>query len=383
MPHPAALTGPPIAWRDLDRVLVVRADNLGDVLMAGPALRALRAAAPNARLDLLAAPAGAPAAQLLPEVAGVLTASVSWQHAGAGGPPLAEDLRLIERISAGKYSAAVILTSFSQSPWPAGYLCRLAGVPIRVGMSKEFGGAGLTHWAAVPDNDGTADTMHQVDRALHLLRQVGVPPVGARLHAVVPEWGRRAGAAVLAAHGVPVGQPYALLLPGASCSSRRYPPDRLARVARLLADAGLPVVVAGTAKEAGLVATVTDGCPGAVGLVDRLELPALAYAVSVASVVVCNNSGGAHLASALRTPVVVLFAGTERVSQYRPRFGPAAVLTVPTDCSPCRQFVCPYASECLDVAPERVARAALGLAGRRRVRRSVSVRSGVANRAPA
>lgn len=364
MPHPAALTGPPVNWRRMDRLLVVRPDNLGDVLMAGPALRALRNAAPNARIELLAAPAGAPAAELLPEVSGVLTASVSWQHAGAGDVPIADDLRLVERIAAGGYSAAVVLTSFSQSPWPAGYLCRLAGVPVRIGMSKEFGGTGLTHWVPAPDGDPAADAAHQVDRALHLLRQVGVPPVSGRLHAVVPQPARRIGERVLAEHGMASGRPYALILPGASCPSRRYPVDRFAQAARLITRSGLPVVVAGTAKESTLVAAVVDACPGAVGLVDRLDVPALAHVVSAARVVVCNNSGGAHLASALGTPTVVLFAGTERVSQYRPRYTPVVLLTMATSCSPCRQFVCPYAQECLDIAPERVAQAAITLASR-------------------
>ena len=66
--HPAALAGPPIDWGGVDRLLVVRPDNLGDVLLTGPALAALRSAAPRAELDLLASPAGAAAAQLLPEV---------------------------------------------------------------------------------------------------------------------------------------------------------------------------------------------------------------------------------------------------------------------------------------------------------------------------
>ncbi|HEX5541521.1 MAG TPA: glycosyltransferase family 9 protein [Micromonospora sp.] len=364
--HPAALAGPAIDWRGLSRLLVVRPDNLGDVLMVGPALRALRRAAPDARLDLLAAPAGAPAAALLPEVDGVLTASVSWQQADPDEVPVTDDLELVTRIAAGGYDAAVILASFSQSPWPAGYLCRLAGVPIRVGMSKEFGGAGLTHWVPAPDTDsGTrvaGETLHEVDRSLHLLQQVGVAPVSRRLHAVVPPAARRSGRYRPTELGVAPHQPYALILPGASCAARRYPPDRLARVARLLVSSGLRVVVAGTAKEAEPVAAVTRECPQAVSLVGQLEVPELAQVVAESCVVICNNSGGAHLANALGTPVVVLFSGTERVAQYRPRFGPAAVLNIDTDCSPCRQFVCPYALECLDIAPERVATATLRLA---------------------
>ncbi len=367
MEHPAALAGPPVPWRGLARVLVIRPDNLGDVVMAGPALRALRRAAPRARLDLLAAPAGAAAAALLPEVDGVLTASVSWQKTGGEEVPVTDDLDLVERIGWGGYEAAVILTSFSQAPWPAAYLCRLAGVPVRVGMSKEFGGAGLTHWVPSPP-----DETHQVDRALHLLERAGVPPVEGRLRVRVPA--EAAGAARRLLDGRPGGdghadgrgrRPCALILPGASCSARRYPADRFARVAGLLTAAGLRVLVAGTAREAPLVEATGAGVPGAVLLPGRFDVPVLAALIDAVDVVVCNNSGGAHLASALGTPVVVLFAGTEQVEQYRPRFGPASILTVPTACSPCRQFACPFALDCLDIPPEQVAAEALRLADER------------------
>ncbi|MDQ7904968.1 glycosyltransferase family 9 protein [Phytohabitans sp. ZYX-F-186] len=351
MEHPAALAGPPIDWAALRRILVVRPDNLGDVVMAGPAVRALRRAAPDARLDLLAAPAGAAVAPLLPHLGAVLAASVSWQQLDPDAVPPDADHGLVRRIAGGRYDAAVVLTSFSQSPWPAAYLCRLAGVPVRVGESKEFGGAGLTHWVPAPP-DGT----HQVDRMLHVLARVGVPPAGARLRLDLPEGARAEAREALAGQGLAAGEPYALLLPGASCPSRRYPPERFARVAGLLAGAGLRVVVAGSAAESALVERAGGGVTG-------LGVPGLAALVAGSTAVVCNNSGGAHLASAFGRPVVVLFAGTEQVAQYAPRFTPATVLSVPTPCAPCRQLRCPYAQECLDVPPEEVARETLRLAG--------------------
>jgi ADP-heptose:LPS heptosyltransferase len=356
--HPGALAGQAIDWPALRRILVVRPDNLGDVIMCGPALRALRRAAPDARLDLLASPAGAAVAPLLSEVEDVLVASVSWQQMDPVGVPPQDDRDLVVRVGDGGYDAAVILTSFAQSPWPAAYLCRLAGVPVRVGMSREFGGAGLTHWVpSVPDET------HQVDRALMMLQRVGVPPADARLHLSVPSAAHVAASAVLRDNGIGPGERYALLLPGASCPSRRYPADRLAAVAAMLTRAGLRAVVAGTAREGDLVARVAGGVPGAVPVAGDLDVPALAAAVAGAAVVVCNNSGGAHLASAVGAPAVVLFAGTEQVQQYAPRFTPAAVLIVPTPCAPCRQLRCPYDQQCLDIPPAQVAEQALRLAG--------------------
>jgi len=353
LPHPGAQAGPPIDWVGLQRVLVVRQDNLGDVLAAGPALRALRRAAPSAELHLLAAPAGAPAADLLPELDAVLVHSPTWQVAGpAPAPDPDAELALVARLRAGAYDAAVVLSSFSQSPWPVAYACLLAGIPLRVGLSKEFGGAVLTHWVPSPP-----DELHQVDRALHLLREVGVPDDGNHLHAVLPDWSlANEGGGQPIASAAP---PYAVVLPGASCSSRRWATAGFSQVVRDLSAAGLDVRVVGAPREADLVAQVCAGTPGRP--VTGVGVVGLAALVQAAEVVVCNNSGGMHLADALGTPLVVAFAGTELEQQYAPRSTRCVVLRRPTACSPCRLFTCPYAHECLDLDPAEVTAAALSL----------------------
>jgi ADP-heptose:LPS heptosyltransferase len=80
-----------------------------------------------------------------------------------------------------------------------------------------------------------------------------------------------------------------------------------------------------------------------------------------AALALTNNSGGMHLADAVRTPLVVTFAGTEPEGEYAPRDTTAVLLRVPTRCSPCRTFDCPYAQECLDLSPDQVAAAAFRL----------------------
>ncbi len=122
--------------------------------------------------------------------------------------------------------------------------------------------------------------------------------------------------------------------------------------------------MSGSTAERNLVDVVTSNVAGVTALAGALDVPGLAGLLSGASVAVTNNSGGMHLADAVRTPVVALFAGTEDEDQFRPRSVPAALLRVPTWCSPCRQFRCPFAQECLDVVPEDVVKAALRLASR-------------------
>jgi ADP-heptose:LPS heptosyltransferase len=241
------------------------------------------------------------------------------------------------------YDAVVVLTSFAQSPWPPAYAAYLAGVPLRIGVSKEFGGSVLTHRLVAPP-----DEQHQSDRALALLEHVGVPAQGRHLSLRVAADARERADKVRREAGLP--DAYAVLAPGASCPSRRWSPERFAVTARLL---DLPVAVVGTAKEAGLVAAVTG--PGVVGLAGLLDVPALAGLLEGARVALTNNSGGMHLADAVGTPVVALFAGTEDESQFAPRSVPARLLRVPTPCAPCRSFSCPFAHECLDVSPRAVA----------------------------
>lgn len=377
--HPAADAGPSVPWHRLQRILVVRPDNLGDVVMLTPALRALRRAAPRARLDLLTSPVGALLGPLLSDVHDTITVSATWQDASThGGDRAPHERSLVGELAGRSYEAMLVVTSASQSPWPAAYAGLLAGIAVRVVQSREFGGAVATHWVTPP-----ADTAHQTDRALHLLAGVGVPDAGRALSLAVPADAHGRARALLSSAGV-TGR-HAVLVPGASCSARRYPAERFAAVAQRLAEAGLPVVVTGSAAESALVREVVarasgggsaGGPPSPVVALPPTGVPVFAAVLAGAAVAITNNSGGMHVADAVGTPVVALYSGTERLGDAAPRTVPAALLRQEVSCSPCRQFRCPYALECLDVAPATVAAAALDLADPRvatgRVREAVA-----------
>jgi ADP-heptose:LPS heptosyltransferase len=229
--------------------------------------------------------------------------------------------------------------------------------------SAEFAGAVATHWVTPPP-----ETTHHADRSLHLLAAVGLAAPGAAhtlsLHLGDSE--RRAADVLIEESGLPPEAPVAVLAPGASCSARRYPPGRFAAAAAMIASAGLPVRVTGPAAEAELVAAVVDGAahPG-VRALPPTSVPGFAALLGRASVAITNNSGGMHIADAVGTPVAVAHAGTDRYETVRPRSVPAEMLDRPVPCSPCRLLVCPYHQGCLDVAPRRLAEAALRLAAPR------------------
>lgn len=349
--HPGADRGGTVDLAAARRVLLVRPDNIGDVVMLTPAVRAVRAAAPQAQIDLLASPAGAAVTSMIPQLSGVLVAAPSFQQLDPRRGDAREEHRLLTRIRRGRYDVMIVFTSFSQSPWPALHLGLLAGIGTRVAQSREFGGAVATHWVTPPP-----DTTHQVDRELHLLAAIGVPDVGRALRLEPP-----AAACAAAARLLP--EPAAVLAPGASCAARRYPAERFAAAAAVIARAGLPVAVAGSPREAALVARVVRAAahPDVTAL-SAMPLEVFTAVLARAAVAVTNNSGPLHLADAVGTPVVAVYAGTERPGDMAPRDVPARLLGVPVPCAPCRQLTCPFDHSCVAVAAQEVAAAALTLA---------------------
>lgn len=343
--------------KDARRVLAVRLDNIGDVVMLTPALTSLKAALPEARLTLMASPAGAQVAPMLASVDDTIVVRALWQDAsGRLGFSPEREQALIARIAEERFDAAFIFTSFSQSPHPPGYVCYLAGVPLRIGQSKEFGGGVLSHTA-----DGLPDEAHQVERNLSLLGRMDVPVVDDGLRLDVPDEVLRKAEGLLAGAGVDSMRPYVVVAPGASCRARAYPPDRWSAVLDgLVRQVGMPVVLVGTEGE---TVQVAGDMPiaGLVSLGGRTTVPELAAVIAGASLVVANNSAPMHIAEAFQRPTVVTYSGTDLVSQWRPRKAPARILRKPTACSPCYGFACPFDLECLDIPPKMVVDNAMAL----------------------
>jgi ADP-heptose:LPS heptosyltransferase len=336
-------------WREARNVLAIRLDNIGDVVLLSPALRAVKQASPHARLTLLASPAGVQAAPLLPWVDDAMVWRAVWQDVG-GKMRLDPDreLALVDAIRERRFDAALVFTSFSQTPHVPGYVCYLAGVPLRAGESKEFGGSVLT-----TELRGAPDEMHQAERNLRLVEAVGYEAPDRRLAIRVDERDRRS-ARVLAGDGR-----YVLVHPGASCAARRWPADRYAAVVRALHARGHRVLVTGVEPERAAVEEAAAGVARA--LVGRTTLGELAALIEGASVVLCGNSLPLHLADAVGTPVVALYSGTDRETQWAPRFTRSRILRRDTTCHPCYLFECPIGLPCLDVDPAAVAAAALEL----------------------
>lgn len=349
----------PLDLRAARNVLAVRLDNIGDVLMTGPALRVIRAAAPSARLTLLCSPAGAQAAALLPEVDGTIVARVAWQDVGdrlALDPD--RELGLIARLRDGAFDAAFVFTSFSQSAYPPAFACYLAGIPVRVGQASDFGGSLLSR-VVPPSPDGA----HQVDRNLRVVAPLGTVADRA-LRIAIPPAAADSARATLRHAGIDWAAPYVAVAPGATAQARRYAPEGFAAVAaRLAGTLGWPVAVVGGpgSDDAAAGAAIERAHPLVRSIVGRTTTAEWAAVIRDAALLVTSHSAPLHIADAVGTKVVCVFSGTDRESEWAPRTVPAALLRRPTDCAPCRLFDCPIGLPCLDVSPDEVVDAALAL----------------------
>ena len=313
------------------RVLVTRLDGAGDVLLAGPAVRAI-AAARDTEVTLLCGPAGAAAARLLPGVADVVVWASPWVVNPA--PPIDRAAldRFVDGLAARGVAEAVILTSFHQSPLPTALLLRLAGVGRITGASIDYPGTLLD--VRLRPGDGPGDDLPEdlpePERALAIAAAAGyrLPDGDPGGLAVLPPPPLGDLLAPLA------GRPYVVVHPGAAVGARRWPAGHHRRAAGLLADDGLAVVVTGGPDERDLTAEVAAGAPGAVDLGGRTGLPELSAVLAGAAAVVVGNTGAAHLAAAVGTPVVSLFAPVVPAVRWRP-YGVRQVLLGDQD-APCR-----------------------------------------------
>ncbi|UCM91216.1 glycosyltransferase family 9 protein [Streptomyces marincola] len=335
------------------RTLVVRLDSAGDVLLAGPAIRAV--AAGSSRTTLLCGPGGEAAGRLLPGVDDVVVFDAPWVSLAPG--PLERERvdALVDRLAAGRFDRALVLASHHQSPLPAALLLKLAGVPWIGADSEHYPGALLQL------RHRRAPYRHEAAAALELAEAAGfvLPPEddGALRVTAPPDTAWLTGR-----------EPYVVVHPGAAVPARAWSPARAERAVAALAAAGHRVVVTGSRGEEALTRRVAGRAGQDLG--GRTSLPELAGVLAGARVVVAGNTGPAHLAAAVRTPVVSLFSPVVSADRWLPYRVPHLLLgRQDSPCANTRARVCPVAGHpCLDsVSDEEVigAVAALTVSGPR------------------
>lgn len=329
----------------MTHVLAVRQDNQGDVLLAGPAIRAIAAGAD--RVTLLCGPRGEAAARLLPGVDELISHRADWIDPDPEPISRQRELGLVDRIAELSPDRAVVFTSFHQSPLPAALLLRLAGVPEIAATSVDYPGSLLDHRHRI------ADDVHEVERALSLVATLGyeLPPGDDGRLRIRRDPGS----------GPPrPDRAYVVVHPGASVPARAWAPERHRELVGLLRAGGWEVVVTGAPAERELTASIASGATDVGDLGGETDLVGLAELIAGAAAIVVGNTGPAHLAAAVGTPVVSIFAPTVPSARWRPWRVRHELLGVDVPCAGCRARVCPVEGHpCVDsIDPALVAAAA-------------------------
>lgn len=347
-------------WHRVRRLLCVRLDNMGDVLMTTPAFRALKQARPDRSLTLLASRAGAVLAPFLADIDEVIAYDAPWvKH--DGHDPVA-DLDMLAAVRDAQYDAAIIFTVYSQSPLPAALWCRLAGIPRVMAHCRENPYGLIPDW--VRETEPQQHTRHEVQRQLDLVGHAGARTDNSSLLFRTRESDRESLRRKLAATAVAQPGRWMVAHCGASAASRRYPAELFARALVLIGSDAGTIVLTGSVAERALVREIADGCGSGVPTVDMagsLTLGEFGCLIENASLLLSNNTGPVHLAAALGTPVVDLYALTN--PQHTPWRVTHRLLYKDVDCKYCYRSVCPEGHhDCLrGVPPEQVRNAVLEL----------------------
>jgi ADP-heptose:LPS heptosyltransferase len=390
-----------MTWESAENILCIRLDTIGDVLMTTPAIRALKVSNPRRRITLLTSSSGAAAASLVTEIDQVIIYDAPWLKATAPRLNSQPEYEMIEKLRSLKFDGAVIFTVYSQNPLPSAFLCYLADIPLRLAHCRENPYQLLTD--CIKELEPEKLIRHEVQRQLDLVSTIGCYIDDQRLSLDVSEEALAIVEKILQKLGINQNRPWIVIHPGATAASRRYPPEKFALVAKTLLDMGIQLIFTGTESEQELVTSIQKeiinrnllrntgnrddkeeffplftsaaDCdrdrlidkpsveyatkPITIhSLVGCLNLSELAALLKLSWLLISNNTGPVHIAAAVGTPVVDLYALTN--PQHTPWNVPHRVLFHDVPCKYCYKSICPEGHHnCLRlVTPESVVSAA-------------------------
>lgn len=329
------------------RILLLRLERIGDLLMALPAMRDVRTLAPSAEIDLAVGSWNAALAAAAPYVNRVEQVDAPWLARGDArrGSSLLAAARTWRRR---RYDLAInfepdvrsnLLLAASGARWTAGWVSGGGGALLDLGL--EF--------------DPKAHTSENARRLVAAtFERSAIPSTDPLL--VIPESARRAARERLAGRGR--GPVVGIHVSGGRLV-KQWDPERFAEVARRLAtERGATIVLTGGAQDRTMVDVVKAQVPAAqvIDVAGEIELPELAAVLEQIDLLLTGDTGPMHLAAAVRTPIVAVFGPSDPV-RYAPSGAADRIVRVDLPCSPCNRIRLPpercvgHIPECLTSIP--------------------------------
>ena len=294
--------------KDHAKILCVRLDNIGDLLMTTPALSALKESF-DCHLSILTSSAAADIACEIPEIDKVFVYNAPWvKHTNLTS---LQDYQLaVNLLSEENFDMAFIFTVHSQNPLPAAMMLWHAGIPIRIAYCRENPYYLLTHW--IPDEEPFTKELHQVQRDLNLVTYFGAHSKKNKLSLTVKEWCWGSIVKKLRMRGADPHAGWILIHPIVDDAKRQYNVDKWIEIGkRLCKKLNCQLFITGNNHQASKIAVIKEAIgKRAINLAGILSLAELALLVRKSRLVLAVNTGIVHIAAATSTPVVVLYATT-------------------------------------------------------------------------
>jgi len=343
------------------RILVLRLDLIGDLVMSLTVIRALKRTYPAAAIDLLAMPSSAQIVLSDPALSEVITYDPNiWRRPKALLHPKhwRAALALRRRLRARQYDLAVSIFG----PWAA-MLAVVSGAKRRIGFGKEGYPGFMTD--SIPGQHWTpGDHLHEVDYCLRLARAAGATiTADDRIpHLFVQPEAKQEVAALLHKAGLQPEKPLiACHISSHNGQSKRWPIPYWARlIERLIREDGANVVLTGAPNDLPQIEAVTRRLhEDPLNLAGKTSLPQLAALLAHADLLVTGDSGPMHIGAAVGTPLIAIHGPTDP-GLSGPISPQATILRSDIWCSPCYNAKGPadcrfYTTQCMkDIAPDQV-----------------------------
>ncbi len=310
---------------------------VGDVVMAGPVLAAIRRRLPGARVGLL-----------LRDYVREILDGAGWhdvEHAWPRGRSAPKLGRLTQEIRAHDYEAILLLTNSFRSAW----LAWRTGIPRRIGYARDGRGWLLTERLRPHSIDGEYVPTPILDYYGALAERIGCPVDDRRLRLTITPQQTAAGEALLEHYGIG-DAPYVVINPGAAFGAAKcWQPTGFAAVCdRLYADYGWRSLIVGAPGEAGLMRSIAGFARCGPTVCDNpgTTLGSLKHVISRARALICNDTGPRHYGNAFSVPTVTIFGPTHQAWTDAP-FPTERRLQATVPCGPCQLKVCPFDHRCM------------------------------------
>jgi len=295
-------------WTNCKNILVIRADNMGDLLMSLPAVRALKETF-ECRITLLTSAMGNLITPFISEIDETIVADLPWVKTKQPANQKAIFL-LIEQLKKNHFDAAVIFTVYSQNPLPAAMLAYMAGIPKRLAYCRENPYHLLTDWMV--EKEPYSFIQHQVKRDLDLVESVNAKTTDKQIKINFSETAKKNALKKLSDEGVNLEKDWIVVHPGVSEVKREYPKEKWIETGRLLREKlDFQILITGSKSEEEIAQNIQKGIgKSSFSLAGVFSIEEFIGLISMAPLVISVNTGTVHIAAATQTPVIVLYALT-------------------------------------------------------------------------